>query len=37
MITIIDNDKNIVDATDYWGLDVVETEKKIKEKFIHLN
>jgi aldehyde:ferredoxin oxidoreductase len=33
MITIINDDKSIIDASEYWGLDVVETEKKIKEKY----
>ncbi len=31
-ITIIDGDKQIIDATDLWGLDVVQTEEKLTEK-----
>jgi len=31
-ITIIDDNKQIIDATDLWGLDVVQTEEKLTEK-----
>ena len=31
-ITIIEDDKQILDASDLWGLDVVETEDKLKTK-----
>ncbi len=31
-ITIIDDDNQIVDATDLWGLDVVQTEEKLANK-----
>ncbi|MHA1932395.1 MAG: aldehyde ferredoxin oxidoreductase family protein [Promethearchaeota archaeon] len=31
-ITIIDGDKQIIDATDLWGLDTVQTEEKLTEK-----
>jgi aldehyde:ferredoxin oxidoreductase len=31
-ITIIDDTKQIADATDLWGLDVVQTEEKLKSK-----
>ncbi|KKN54069.1 hypothetical protein LCGC14_0596090 [marine sediment metagenome] len=31
-ITIIDGEKQIVDASDVWGLDAIETEKLLKEK-----
>lgn len=31
-ITIIDDDKQILDASDLWGLDVVQTEEKLAEK-----
>jgi aldehyde:ferredoxin oxidoreductase len=31
-ITIIDDKKQILDASDIWGLDIVETEEKLKEK-----
>ncbi|MFX0056804.1 MAG: aldehyde ferredoxin oxidoreductase family protein [Candidatus Hodarchaeota archaeon] len=33
ILTIIDGEKNIVDASDLWGLDAVETENKLNEKF----
>ena len=32
-ITIIGADKQISDASDLWGLDVVQTEEKLKEKY----
>lgn len=32
-ITIIEEDKQILDASDLWGLDVVETENKLKDKY----
>ncbi|TFG01184.1 MAG: aldehyde ferredoxin oxidoreductase [Promethearchaeota archaeon] len=31
-ITIINDDKQILDASDLWGLDVVQTEEKLTEK-----
>ncbi len=31
-ITILEDDKQILDASDLWGLDVVQTEDKLKEK-----
>ena len=31
-ITIIDDNKQIIDATDLWGLDVVQAEEKLTEK-----
>jgi len=31
-IAIINNEKQILDASDLWGLDTVETEDKLKEK-----
>jgi len=33
IVTIIDGQKEIVDASDLWGLDVVELEDKLKEKY----
>jgi aldehyde:ferredoxin oxidoreductase len=33
LVTIIDGQKEIVDASDVWGLDVVELEDKLKEKY----
>jgi len=33
LVTVIDGQKQIVDASDVWGLDVVEFEDKIKEKY----
>ncbi|MHA1257661.1 MAG: aldehyde ferredoxin oxidoreductase N-terminal domain-containing protein, partial [Promethearchaeota archaeon] len=33
IVTVIDGKKEIVDASDVWGLDVVEFEDKIKEKY----
>jgi len=33
MVIVIDGKKEIVDASDVWGLDVVEFEDKIKEKY----
>ena len=33
LVTVIDGKKEIVDASDVWGLDVVEFEDKIKEKY----
>ena len=32
-ITIIEDDKQILDASDLWGLDVVQTEDKLKDKY----
>ncbi len=32
-ITIIEEDKQILDASDLWGLDVVQTEDKLKAKY----
>lgn len=32
-IAIIDGKKQILDASDLWGLDTVETEDKLKEKY----
>ncbi|MBY9004414.1 MAG: aldehyde ferredoxin oxidoreductase family protein [Candidatus Lokiarchaeota archaeon] len=32
-ITILENNKQIIDASDLWGLDVVQTEDKLKEKY----
>jgi len=31
-ITIIDGEKEILDASEIWGLDIIETENKMKEK-----
>ena len=31
-VSIIDEEKQIVDATNLWGLDAVQTEEKLKEK-----
>ena len=31
-IAIVDGEKKILDATDLWGLDAVETEEKLKER-----
>jgi aldehyde:ferredoxin oxidoreductase len=31
-LTILGDDKQILDASDLWGLDVVQTEDKLKEK-----
>ncbi len=31
-VAIIDDDKQILDASDIWGKDTVETEEKLKEK-----
>lgn len=31
-VTIIDNEKQILDATELWGLDVVQTEEKMVNK-----
>ena len=33
IITIIDDEKQIVDASDLWGTDAVETEIKLKAKY----
>jgi len=33
LVSIIDGKKEILDASDLWGLDVVETENKLKEKY----
>ncbi len=33
IVTIIDGQKEIVDASDVWGLDIVELEAKLKEKY----
>lgn len=33
LITLIDGKKEIVDATEYWGLDTVETEDKLNEDY----
>ena len=33
LITIIEDDKQILDALDLWGLDVVQTEDKLKDKY----
>jgi len=33
IITIIDNEKQIIDASDIWGLDTIETEEKLLEKY----
>ncbi len=33
IISIIDGDNSFLDASEYWGLDVVQTEGKLKEKF----
>lgn len=33
-ITIIDDEKQINDASDVWGLDAIETERVLKEKHI---
>jgi len=38
-ISIIDDEKQILDASDLWGLDILETEAKLKTKhgkFIHI-
>jgi len=32
-ISIINGDKEIVDATDLWGLDFIETERALKERY----
>ena len=32
-IAIIDGEKEIVDASDIWGLDTIETEERMKEKY----
>ncbi|MBY9009796.1 MAG: aldehyde ferredoxin oxidoreductase family protein [Candidatus Lokiarchaeota archaeon] len=32
-ITIIEDDKQILDASDLWGLDAVQTEDKLKDKY----
>ncbi len=32
-ITIIEGNKQIIDASDLWGLDVVQTEDKLKDKY----
>ncbi|MFX0042991.1 MAG: aldehyde ferredoxin oxidoreductase family protein [Candidatus Hodarchaeota archaeon] len=31
-VAIIDGDKEILDATDLWGLDIIEAEEKLKER-----
>ncbi|MFX1444799.1 MAG: aldehyde ferredoxin oxidoreductase family protein, partial [Promethearchaeota archaeon] len=33
LIVIIDDDKQILDASDLWGLDVVQIENKLAEKY----
>ena len=33
IVSIINDNKSIIDASEYWGLDFVETEIKIKEKY----
>ena len=33
IITIINGEKKILDATEYWGLDTVETEEKLTNAF----
>ncbi|MGV9204256.1 MAG: aldehyde ferredoxin oxidoreductase family protein [Promethearchaeia archaeon] len=33
LITIVNGEKKIVDAEDYWGLDTVETEEKLNEEY----
>jgi len=33
IITIVDNEKQIIDASDIWGLDTIETEEKLLEKY----
>ena len=33
LVSIIDGKKEILDTSDLWGLDVVETENKLKEKY----
>ncbi|GAH52153.1 unnamed protein product, partial [marine sediment metagenome] len=33
IIAIIDDDKQILDASDLWGLDAVQTEDKLAEKY----
>ncbi|TFG19809.1 MAG: aldehyde ferredoxin oxidoreductase [Promethearchaeota archaeon] len=33
IVALIDGEKTFIDASEYWGLDAVETESKLKEKF----
>ena len=33
IITLVDNEKQIIDGSDVWGLDTVETEDKLIEKY----
>ncbi len=33
IVSIVEGEKQISDASEYWGLDVVETEEKLKDKY----